>query len=132
MPENDRPPDDRLLGELYREQRVGWERLLTNLGLPTNIGIVRSMTVGQAKALAARQAVGGTGDGAQVTSRPVSPRKGSPVTAPSTSPDTGHCLSATDLDSIRAAVKEEIAAAQEMVKTAWIDIDGIAHLADAP
>ena len=40
-------------------------------------------------------------------------------------------LSDSDLASISAAVKEEIAAAQETVRTAWLEIDGIEHLADA-
>lgn len=37
-----------------------------------------------------------------------------------------------NLDSITAAVREEIAAARETVKTAWLDIDGIEHLTDVP
>src|SRR6266496_493636 len=41
-------------------------------------------------------------------------------------------LSDLDLDSIKAAIREEIAAAQETVKTASLDIDGIEHLPDAP
>lgn len=41
-------------------------------------------------------------------------------------------LSSLDLASITAAVREEIAAGQETVKTAWLDIDGIEHLTDVP
>jgi hypothetical protein len=41
-------------------------------------------------------------------------------------------LSPSDLDSITAAVREEIAAAQETGKTARLDIDVIEHLTDAP
>jgi hypothetical protein len=37
-----------------------------------------------------------------------------------------------DMDSISAAVREEIAAGREAVKTAWLDIDGIEHLTDVP
>ena len=37
-----------------------------------------------------------------------------------------------DLASITAAVREEIAAGKETVRTAWLDIDGIEHLADVP
>lgn len=44
----------------------------------------------------------------------------------------GSVLGPDDLASVSAAVREEIAAAQETVKTAWLDIDGIEHLADAP
>jgi hypothetical protein len=40
-------------------------------------------------------------------------------------------LSDLDFDSIKAAIREEIAAAKESVRTAWLDIDGIEHLADA-
>lgn len=41
-------------------------------------------------------------------------------------------LSDLDLDSIKAAIREEIAAAKESIRTAWLDIDGIEHLTDAP
>jgi hypothetical protein len=41
-------------------------------------------------------------------------------------------LAPSELDSIPAAVKEEIAAAKEKVRTAWLDIDGIEHMNDAP
>lgn len=44
--------DRRLLSDLYREYRIGWEKLLRRLALPTNIGIVKTMTVGEAKAFA--------------------------------------------------------------------------------
>jgi hypothetical protein len=37
-----------------------------------------------------------------------------------------------DLDSIRAAIREETAAAEENTKSAWLDTDGIEQLADAP
>lgn len=47
--------DAQLLSDLYREHRVSWEKLLKKLGLPTNIGIVNSMTLGQARALAAQR-----------------------------------------------------------------------------
>ncbi|AWM39810.1 DNA topoisomerase 1 [Gemmata obscuriglobus] len=41
-------------------------------------------------------------------------------------------LSPDDLASVEAAVREEIAAAKEDVRSSWLDIDGIEHLADAP
>jgi hypothetical protein len=41
-------------------------------------------------------------------------------------------LSDDDLASITAAVREEIAAAQQTTKTAWLDIDGIEHLPHSP
>src|SRR5438067_776985 len=37
-----------------------------------------------------------------------------------------------DLDSIRAAIREEIAAAQQRERTAWLEIDGIEHLTGTP
>jgi hypothetical protein len=46
LPTADSSLDGRLLSDVYREHRVGWEKLLASLGLPTNIGIVKSMTVG--------------------------------------------------------------------------------------
>jgi ATP-dependent DNA helicase RecQ len=48
--------DGRLLADLYKESRVGWEKLLAKLGLPSNIGIIKTMTLGQARAAAARLA----------------------------------------------------------------------------
>ena len=85
----------------------------------------------QLKALAARRAAGAAGAGLLGANQDTSPPKVPPA-VPNGDQGTGPALSATDLDSIRAAVKEEIAAAQETVKTAWLDIDGIEHLADAP
>jgi hypothetical protein len=41
------------LGQLKDEYRLGWEKLLIKLGLPTGIGITRYMTLAQARALAA-------------------------------------------------------------------------------
>ncbi|HXG11463.1 MAG TPA: AAA domain-containing protein [Gemmataceae bacterium] len=41
-------------------------------------------------------------------------------------------LSDLDLDSINAAIREEIAAVKESITTAWLDIDGIEHLTDVP
>jgi hypothetical protein len=41
-------------------------------------------------------------------------------------------LSASDVASIQAAIREEIAASVETVRTGWLDIDGIEHLSDAP
>jgi len=44
---------DSTLDALRRKYRLGWEKLLAKLGLPSNIGIVNSMTLGEAKQLAA-------------------------------------------------------------------------------
>src|SRR5437763_16758082 len=54
------------------------------------------------------------------------------MSTPETDAAFGTCLSDSDLASISAAVKEEVAAAHETVRTAWLDIDGIEHLSDAP
>jgi len=120
--ENDSTLDHVLLDHLYRENHISWEKLLARLWLPARIGIVKTMTVGQAKELVARCARGRTsGD-------PQSPGPG--VHQPKQ--DGKQIQSDIDLASITAAVREEIAAAQETVRTAWLDIDGIEHLADAP
>jgi transcriptional regulator with XRE-family HTH domain len=49
------PPslDDRLLCEIYLGSGLGWDSLLEQFGLPANIGIVNTMTLGQAKERAA-------------------------------------------------------------------------------
>jgi transcriptional regulator with XRE-family HTH domain len=56
------PPmlDQRFLLELWRERGLAWDKLLAELGLPNNIGIVRTMTLGEAKEFAATK---GQGDG---------------------------------------------------------------------
>jgi hypothetical protein len=123
--------DQRLLSDLYLEYRLGWEKLLTTFGLPTNIGIVKTMTLGQAKAFAAGRGTGQAGGGVQSTAGTPSPASPAPPTAPRPEP-AAPILSVSELASIAAAVKEEIAAASERVRTAWLDIDGIEHLADAP
>ena len=56
IPEPDPSQDDRLLGDLKREHAVGWEKFLARFGLPKNIGITVYMTLGEAKAFAARKA----------------------------------------------------------------------------
>lgn len=53
MPKQKESCDQRLLSDLYDEHRLGWDKLLDKLGLPRNIGIVSTMTLGQAKAFAA-------------------------------------------------------------------------------
>lgn len=40
-------------------------------------------------------------------------------------------ISDLDFESIKAAISEEIAATKETVKSKWLDIDGIEHLADS-
>lgn len=82
MPETHRTLDERLLSDLYLEQRVGWEKLLSRLGLPANIGITRTMTVGQAKALAARTATRGAGGVVQTGSKVVMPSTEQPGAVP--------------------------------------------------
>lgn len=123
-------PDEQLLSDLYRERRLSWERLLASLGLPTNIGIVKTMTLGQARALASKWATPKTC---------VDPRYPGNTAPCGVSPPSGQSatadfsiLSASEVASISAAIKEEIAAAKETVRTAWLDIDGIEHLIDAP
>jgi hypothetical protein len=32
------------LSDLYKQYRMGWDKLLKKLGLPTDIGIVKTMT----------------------------------------------------------------------------------------
>jgi hypothetical protein len=130
-PTTDSSLDGRLFSDLYREYRLGWEKLLTALGLPTNIGIVKTMTLGEAKAFVAGQGTKKTGDGSQSTGNgPSAPMSAS--SAIQHPEPAAPVLSASELASITAAVKEEIAAAKEMVRTAWLDIDGIEHLTDAP
>lgn len=41
-------------------------------------------------------------------------------------------LSNLNIASIKAAICEEITASQEMVKTEWLEIDGIEYLTDVP
>jgi len=55
-PEDTLSFDQRYLSDLYREYRLNWAKFLAKLGLPANIGIFKSMTLGQARALAARHA----------------------------------------------------------------------------
>ena len=124
LPEANASLDHHLLSDLYRERRVGWEKLLTSLGLPTNIGIVKTMTLGEAKAFAAKRSKSNTREQSRAAA-PSPPVSQSDQAATST-------FSPLDLDSITAAVREEIAAAQGTVRTAWLDIDGIEHLADVP
>ncbi len=45
---------------------------------------------------------------------------------------TSPVFTADDLASVSAAVREEIAAAQQQIKSSWLDIDGIEHLSDQP
>lgn len=56
MPQQENTPalDQQLLSDLYKQYHLGWEKLLAKLGLPINIGIVKTMTLGEAKAFAAR------------------------------------------------------------------------------
>ena len=122
QPEANASLDRHLLSDLYRERRVGWEKLLTSLGLPTNIGIVKTMTLGEAKAFAAGRSKSKTIEDS---------RAPSPVVAQSKQA-AASTFSSLDLDSITGAVREEIAAGKETVRTAWLDIDGIEHLADVP
>lgn len=131
IPITDPSLDQRLLGDLYGEYRLGWEKLLSTLGLPTNIGIVKTMTLGEAKAFAAGRGTKKTGDGSQPTGNGPSPLMPAPSAIPQPEP-AAPVLSASELASITAAVKEEIAASKETVRTAWLDIDGIEHLTDAP
>ena len=123
--------DGRLLSDLYRERQIGWEKLLASLGLPTGIGIVKTMTLGQAKALAAALAMKQAGGTSHPAANAPSPSRIAPPAALQSEPVVP-ILSASELASITAAVKEEIAAAKESVRTAWLDIDGIEHLKDAP
>lgn len=118
----------RLLSDLYRESGVGWEKLLQRLGLPTNIGIVKSMTVGQARDFAAQRAAAPLGQIGHSASGVPSIAQRTPV-APPVGPSN---VLDGELVSITAAVREEIAAAHETVRTAWLDIDGIEHLTDIP
>ena len=124
QPETDAASDRQLLGDLYRQHGLGWERLLTKLGLPTDAGITKAMTMGEAKAVAARRAT--------TTGITLSPPKQSIPLHANSSHGVTASLPPMDLDSITPAVREEIAAGQETVKTAWLDIDGIEHLADVP
>ena len=130
-PPTDSSLDGRLLSDLYRERQIGWEKLLASLGLPAGIGIVKMMTLGQAKAFAVARASRKAGDGPQPAGNHPSPPRTAPPAAPQPEP-VASILSASELASIAAAVKEEIAAGKETVRTAWLDIDGIEHLADAP
>lgn len=110
MPINETDPDlDRYsLDDLYRQFKVSWEKLLAKFGLPPNIGIRRTMTLGEAKAFAGKQAnLNGSALGLSG-------------------------FSSSDLDSIKEAIRQEIAAGRESIKTGWLDIDGIEHLPDAP
>ncbi len=128
QPETKSALDGQLLSDLNRERRVGWEKLLTSLGLPTNIGIVKTMTLGQAKAFAAERATREAGHGSKA---PGADSRATMTASPAAARPE-QTFSTLDFDSITAAVKEEIAAAKETVRTAWLDIDGIEHLADAP
>lgn len=49
---------------------------------------------------------------------------------PSTNGASSGPFSSTDLASMQAAIREEMAAAKESAKTAWLDIDAIEHLQD--
>jgi len=95
------------------------------------IGIIKTMTLGQAKALAARRAARKAGENSPVPAKGTLPATAAASVGVATEQVATPALSASDLESISAAVKEEIAAAQERVKTAWLDIDGIEHVADA-
>jgi hypothetical protein len=66
--------------------------------------------------------------GATPESVPLAPHTPTPRSAQTGPP----VLSPDDLASVEAAVREEIAAAKEEVRSSWLDIDGIEHLADAP
>jgi ATP-dependent helicase HepA len=62
QPETGPGLDQQRLIDIWGERRVGWEQLLKSLGLPTNVGIVRTMTLGEAKAFAARLHIFQPGD----------------------------------------------------------------------
>lgn len=131
MPESESELDRRLLSDLYREFGIGWEKLLTKLGLPTNIGIVKTMTVGEAKSFAAERIKKATLVRPAVSAGPL-PSTGPIDSTTISAKPVNPTISPSDLDSITAAVREEIAAAQGKVRTQWLDIDGIEHLADVP
>lgn len=46
--------DEKTLAELYKEVGIGWEKLLKHLDLPTNAGITKYMTLGEARQLAGK------------------------------------------------------------------------------
>lgn len=129
-PETDASQDQRLLSDLYNEHRISWEKLLGKFGLPTNIGIVRSMTFGEAKAYAAAKAKKNSDSPNTSEKEVVSTNVQSEIRDPETVTDP--ILTDSQLASISAAVSEEITAAKETVKRAWLEIDGIEHLTDAP
>ena len=132
QPEADSSLENRLLSDLYRERRVGWEKLLTSLGLPTNIGIVKTMTLGEAKAFAAGRSKSKTSEESGASAKGALPSRTTSATVSQSEQVAAPTFSPLDLDSITAAVREEIAAAHETVRTAWLDIDGIEHLTDTP
>jgi hypothetical protein len=45
---------------------------------------------------------------------------------------TSDLLGSSELASLSAAIREEIAAGQEKVRSTWLNIDGVEHLADIP